>query len=131
MKPQERFDIVVCARNNEATIATCLERIQKYALPSRLIVIDGNSTDRTTQLASEMGAEVYSDNGKGLGYARNMALRLVRTPVFGFIDADAFIPKNWVSLLTHMEDPRVASGKRDNDIRVRKSASPKAAGMDG
>ena len=104
-----RLDIVVCTKNNEATIRQSLQRILAYGDPARLIVVDGGSTDRTTEIASAMGAKVYSDGGRGLGYARNMALRLVETDVFGFIDADAFIQKNWIDLQRHMIDPTVAA----------------------
>ena len=105
----EKLDIVVCTRNNEATIRQSLQRILAYGTPSRLIVIDGESTDRTTEIATTMGAQIYSDKGRGLGYARNMALQLVETPIFGFVDADAFIPNNWIDLQKHMTDPTVAA----------------------
>lgn len=105
----ERLDIVVCAKNNEATIGQSLRRILRYALPSQLIIIDGQSSDRTVKIASEMGGQVYSDHGRGLGYARNMAIQLVATPIFGFVDADAFIPSNWLDLLRHMKAPEVAA----------------------
>ncbi len=105
----ERLDIVVCTRNNEPTLRQSLQRILSYGAPARLIVVDGRSTDRTTEIATDMGAQIYSDKGRGLGYARNMALQLVQTPVFGFVDADAFIPKNWTDLQRHMTDPTVAA----------------------
>lgn len=105
----ESFDIVVCTKNNERTIRQSLQRILAYASPAQLIVIDGQSTDETVKIASEMGAQIYSDSGRGLGYARNMALQLVGTEIFGFVDADALIPRDWLELLTHMSDPTVAA----------------------
>lgn len=105
----KRFDIVVCTRNNESTIRQCIERILKCAAPHRLIVIDGKSSDRTTEIASQLGAEIYSDDGNGLGYARNMALKLSISPLLGFVDADALIPNNWLSLHEHFKDPNVAT----------------------
>jgi len=104
-----KLDIVVCTKNNEATIRESLQRILAYGAPARLIVVDGKSTDRTIQIASSMGALICTDEGKGLGHARNMALKLVETPIFGFVDADAFIPQNWTDLLKHMTDPAVAA----------------------
>jgi hypothetical protein len=56
-----------------------------------------------------MGAEVFSDHGNGLGYARNMALRLGETELLGYIDADAFITENWLGILKHLDDPKVAA----------------------
>jgi cellulose synthase/poly-beta-1,6-N-acetylglucosamine synthase-like glycosyltransferase len=56
-----------------------------------------------------MGAEVFSDHGNGLGYARNMALRLSETELLGYVDADAFIAENWLDILKHLDDPKVAA----------------------
>jgi glycosyltransferase involved in cell wall biosynthesis len=106
---QPRFDIAVCTKNNESTIRPSLERVLKYAAPRRLIVIDGKSTDRTIEIASDLGAKIYSDSGKGLGHARNMALKLANTSLLGFVDADAFIPSNWLELREHLKRPRVAA----------------------
>jgi glycosyltransferase involved in cell wall biosynthesis len=105
----ERFDIVVCARNSERTIGDCLERIVRYVFPRRLIVIDGQSSDRTLEIASKFGAEVHSDGGLGLGFARNMALHLADTSLLGFVDADVLIPHNWRHLLIHLKHSGVAA----------------------
>jgi len=103
------IDVVVCARNNELTIKQSLKRILAYASPRRLIVIDGLSHDRTVDIATDMGAEVYTDNGRGLGFARNMGLRLSKTSIVGFVDADAYVPSNWLDLCKHLKNPKVAA----------------------
>lgn len=104
-----QLDIVVCTRNNESTIQQSLQRILAYASPSRIIVIDGLSEDGTAKIATAMGAEVHSDNGGGLGYARNMALKLAKTSIVGFVDADAYIQSNFLHLLGHFKDLSVAA----------------------
>ena len=103
-----KVDVVVCAKNSGETLKPVLERVFRHVPVNRLIVIDGESHDETVSIAEEYGAEIYSDGGKGLGYARNMALSLVETSIFAFIDADTLIPKNWFSLIRHFEDPKVA-----------------------
>jgi glycosyltransferase involved in cell wall biosynthesis len=103
-----KVDVVVCAKNSAETLRPVLERVLRYVPVNRLIVIDGESDDGTVKIAEEFGAEIHSDGGKGLGYARNMALSLVETPIFAFIDADTLIPKNWFSLIRHFKDPKVA-----------------------
>jgi len=103
-----KVDVVVCAKNNAETIRPVLERVLRYVPVNRLILIDGESGDETVKIAEGFGAEIYSDGGKGLGYARNTALSLVETPIFAFIDADTLIPKNWFSLIRHFKDPKVA-----------------------
>lgn len=103
------IDIVVCAKNNEKTIKQSLQKILSYAPPRRLIVIDGVSKDRTLEIATAMGAEIHSDKGRGLGYARNMALTLAQTSIVGFVDADSYVPSNFFDLLDHFKDPFVAA----------------------
>jgi len=109
-----QIDVAVCTRNNEKTLRQSLERVIKYASPRRLIVIDGNSNDKTVEIASEFRAEIYTDDGRGLGYARNKALRLGSTDLLGFIDADALIPGNWLRLCDHFRDSKVAAASGAN-----------------
>jgi len=104
----EPVDVVICTKNSAETLRPVLERVIRYVPVNRLIIVDGGSEDGTVDIAREFGAEVHYDGGRGLGYARNMALGLVRTPIFAFIDGDAFIPKNWFSLIKYFRDPKVA-----------------------
>lgn len=108
MKKPARIDVVICTKNNAKTLGSVLKRIVKYVPMNRLIVIDGGSNDGTVEIAKKFGAEVYFDGGKGLGYARNMALKHVETPIFAFIDSDALIPYNWIKLMRHFNDQKVA-----------------------
>ncbi|MCD6530484.1 glycosyltransferase [Candidatus Bathyarchaeota archaeon] len=103
-----KVDVVLCVKNDAETLKPVLKRVISYIPLSRLIVIDGGSDDGTVEIAEEFEAEIYRDGGKGLGYARNMALRLVKTPIFAFIDGDTFIPKHWFSLIRYFKDPKVA-----------------------
>ena len=103
-----KIDVVVCTKNNADTIKHVLGRILKYVPVNKLIIIDGISKDGTLEIAKEFGAKIYSDQGKGLGYARNMALSIVETEIFAFIDADVLIPKDWFNLIKHFKYERVA-----------------------
>jgi len=48
---------IVLTRNEELNIRECLESIQ--ILAKRIVVVDSFSTDRTVEIAKELGAEVY------------------------------------------------------------------------
>lgn len=104
----QKIDVVVCTKNSGRTLRQVLERVVKYIPVNRLIVVDGGSTDQTVEIAKEFGAEIHFDGGRGLGYARNMALKIVETPIFAFIDSDALIPRNWMNLMKYFKDPKVA-----------------------
>lgn len=103
-----KVDVVVCTKNNEETIGVVMERITKYIPLSRLILVDRGSDDETLTISEGFGAEVYSVGRRELGYARNMALEIVETPIFAFIDADTLITKGWFKLIRHFQDPKVA-----------------------
>src|SRR5687767_6232476 len=63
--------VVVCARNRGSVIGRCLDSVLA-ASPAEIIVVDGNSTDDTVAVARARGVTVISDNGSGLGAARQL-----------------------------------------------------------
>ena len=74
---QSNYAIVICARNEEKSIALCIDSIRKQTYPADKITIFatiGNSTDRTAEVARELGAIVYEEpvlpfkkRNKGMG----------------------------------------------------------------
>ena len=48
---------IILTKNEELNIADCIRSIRDLA--RRIIVIDSFSTDRTVQIAEELGAEVH------------------------------------------------------------------------
>src|SRR4051812_36973195 len=79
--------VIIPARNAEALIGACLDSIVRSA-PAEVIVVDGESTDRTVALARAHGARVLSDGGRGLPAARRMGVEAARTRWVALIDAD-------------------------------------------
>lgn len=82
--------VIVPARNAERLIGACLRSIFRSA-PAEVIVVDGESTDRTVELARAQGARVLSDGGCGLPAARRMGIEAARTPWVALIDADVVL----------------------------------------
>lgn len=64
--------VVIPTKNEEKSIGTCIEKIQKvfeqYNIDGEIIVAD-NSTDRTPEIAKELGAKVVVPDKMGYGYA--------------------------------------------------------------
>ena len=84
--------VVVPARNAEAILGDCLESVVA-SRPARLIVVDGNSTDATVEIAAHHGAWVLSDEGRGLPAARAMGARAAQTRCVALVDADVVLPE--------------------------------------
>lgn len=85
--------VVICARNAEKTIRGCLESVARNN-PSEIIVIDGNSTDETTRIAREYTDKVYSDEGRGIAYARQLGAEKAVDEYVSYIDSDVILPEN-------------------------------------
>ena len=93
--------VLICAHNEEATIAQTIHAIfkQQYLGHIRIIVVDNASTDHTHQQIVKMRryappncSLVYSYCGQlGKANALNFGLRMICTPYFITVDADAYL----------------------------------------
>jgi dolichol-phosphate hexosyltransferase len=107
--PRSRGEVVVLlpALNEAAAIAHVIARIPTAGLRSQgydvaVWVVDGQSTDRTMEIAREMGAKTFVQSGTGKGNAVREALThlLTRPPagetgesrLFVMLDADGTYP---------------------------------------
>jgi glycosyltransferase involved in cell wall biosynthesis len=56
--------------------------------PAEIIVVDNNCTDRTRQIAEEMGAIIIEEKKQGLSAARNAGIKACRYEWIALLDAD-------------------------------------------
>lgn len=78
--------VVIPTKNEEFGIKRTIEDSKPYA--DTVLVIDGNSTDKTREIAESCGVKVVLDNGKGKGSALRQAISLAKEDIIIFIDAD-------------------------------------------
>jgi glycosyltransferase involved in cell wall biosynthesis len=83
--------VVVPVRNAEHLIAACLESIARSE-PREIIVVDGQSTDRTLEIARRYPVRVLSDEGQGLPVARLLGAQVASSRWVVLIDADVVLP---------------------------------------
>lgn len=84
--------VVVPARNAAHLLEGCLESVVA-SRPAEIIVIDGDSTDDTAEVARRFGANLASDGGKGLPFARAYGAQLASSYWVAFVDADVVLPR--------------------------------------
>ena len=106
-----RVLVLVAALNEEEGIGQTLIELKKTLDKPALLVVDGNSTDRTAEIARIMGAEVLVQRGRGKGAAIGQAIMHVNGDVkyVAFIDADFTYPSGYLPEMIRIleENPRV------------------------
>jgi dolichol-phosphate mannosyltransferase len=89
---------VIAALNEEEGIGPTLAELREVLADPRFLVVDGNSTDRTVEIAKERGAEVLFQEGLGEGDAVAQAIKHVDSDVkyVVFIDAVFTYPSEYL-----------------------------------
>jgi cellulose synthase/poly-beta-1,6-N-acetylglucosamine synthase-like glycosyltransferase len=91
--------IIVPVLNGEATISTLLESLSKVKYPKDKLdfqVVDGNSRDKTGEIAKQYPVKLVTQNGTGLNAARNTGIRNSKSEIIAFTDSDCVVPEDWV-----------------------------------
>jgi len=123
--------VIVAALNEEEGIGPTLAELREVLMDPRFLVVDGNSTDRTVEVARKMEAEVLFQESLGKGDAIAQAIRHVDSDVkyVVFIDADFTYPAGYLPEMIRIleENPEVGmvTGNRFNDsFELRSMKSP-------
>jgi glycosyltransferase involved in cell wall biosynthesis len=104
------LDVVVCAKNRAEMLERVLQQIIREIPFRKLIVIYASSEDRTRQVAEKYTKEVFWDEDRGLGAARNLGIRKTASEFVAMIDTDVVLTTDWYRrLLRHFEDSKVAA----------------------
>jgi glycosyltransferase involved in cell wall biosynthesis len=106
-----RVLVLVAAMEEEAGIGPTLSELKRTLDEPQLLVVDGNSRDRTAEIARVMGARVLIQDGRGKGDAVGQAIMHVNDDVkyVVLIDADFTYPSRYLPGMIRIleENPRV------------------------
>jgi hypothetical protein len=94
---ENKVSILIPALNEEAGIKNTIASIPQSSIRDlgydmEILVVDGNSTDRTREIARKMGARVIIQNGKGYGSAYKIGLKAANGNIIVTLDADNTYP---------------------------------------
>jgi glycosyltransferase involved in cell wall biosynthesis len=81
-----KVSVIIPTRNEAENLPEVLQEVLKYA--DEVIVVDGNSKDRTQEVARSFGVKVVQDNGLGKGDALRVGANAASGEILVFIDAD-------------------------------------------
>jgi dolichol-phosphate mannosyltransferase len=98
MEIHSGISVVIATLNEEEGIGPTLGEMQKVLNNPYMVVVDGNSVDRTIEIAKNMGADVMLQEGKGKGDAMFQGMKELTTkvPYIVFTDADYTYPAEYV-----------------------------------
>ncbi len=85
MNGLDQITVVILAKNESAMISECLASCKKF---THRLVIDSDSTDTTTTIATQAGAQVITHPFTTFRDTRAFAMTQVTTPWIFFVDAD-------------------------------------------
>lgn len=85
--PREQVCVLIPTLNEEPTIGIIILKFLEIGY-SDILVIDGNSIDKTREIASASGATVIVQEGKGKGSAFIQAIKHIQKPYIILIDGD-------------------------------------------
>ena len=118
------LSVVMPTLNEEDGIRTCIDwikaAIEELQVPTEILISD-SSTDRTPEIAREMGAVVVEPDGKGYGYAYRYAFERTRGEYIVMGDADTTYDFTQIPrLLDHLEETGadiVMGSRLDGEIK--------------
>jgi glycosyltransferase involved in cell wall biosynthesis len=93
------ISVIVPSFNEEANIATCLESLSHQTVPRdgyEIIVVDGDSRDRTREIAENYADLVFIQTSRKVGGARNDGVLRAKGEIVATTDADCSIPPDWI-----------------------------------
>jgi glycosyltransferase involved in cell wall biosynthesis len=90
--------VIVPVRNAERLLDECLLSIVE-SQPREIIVVDGNSTDGTREIAARYPVCLLSDQGGGLPVARLLGAEAAASSRVALIDADVVLPEGALGAL--------------------------------
>ncbi len=89
MSPKTPLSVAIITKNEEANIARCLASVDFAA---EVVIVDSDSTDRTVEIARDMGARVIEHEWLGFGPQKQLAVDHCTHPWVLILDADEVIP---------------------------------------
>jgi glycosyltransferase involved in cell wall biosynthesis len=100
------ISVVIATLNEEEGIGPTLGELQQVLKYPYLLVVDGNSVDRTIEIAKNMGADVVLQEGKGKGAALFQGVRKVNhgSRYIVFTDADYTYPAEFIPKMIEVMD---------------------------
>lgn len=123
--------VIIAALNEEQGIGPTINELLEHVQTQRILVVDGNSYDRTVEIAKNCGADIIFQEGFGKGDAISRAIDWLDSSVdyVVLIDADYTYPAKsvprMIEILERNPDVGMVCGNRFNrqkDAKAQRSS---------
>src|ERR1039457_4919274 len=121
--------VIIAALNEEEGIGLTISELNKTLKNPWILVVDGKSTDRTVEVARNLGAEIVLQDGLGKGDAVAKGIAHIDPEVDYVVltDADYTYPAEYVPLMIRIlkenSDVGMVCGKRFNGYQEKTAQS--------
>ena len=96
-----RISVVVPALNEEKYIESCLLSLKQQSYkPYEIIVCDGNSEDKTRQIAKKYADRVIIEKRRSAAAERQKGASISKGDIIAFIDSDTIAEKDWLKKIS-------------------------------
>ena len=106
--------VLIPAKNEEKGIGRVIKESKKHA--DKVIVVDGDSKDKTIMVGRKSGAEIFKGEGKGKGYDFSKFLsdyEVSVKDVYVMLDGDGTYPTKYIpEFFATLKEYDIVSGKR-------------------
>jgi len=98
--------VLIASLNEAEGIGPTMSELQRYLKDARFLVVDGNSHDKTVDIAKTLGADVIFQGGKGKGDALRLGLTYIDSDCEYVVltDADYTYPAEYVPSMIEIMD---------------------------
>ena len=105
--------VVVPTYNEERNIERCLRALNNQNIPRdsyEIIVVDGDSKDKTREIASKYADKVIRQVSSGVGGARNDGAMVASGQIVATTDADCIPDEDWLhTILEDFDDEEIVA----------------------
>ena len=109
-----KVSVIIPTYNEEKVIGECLLSLSKQTVKDfEVIVVDDGSTDKTVEVLSQVSAikcQVFQQDHKGPGVARNLGAKSAKGDILAFVDADMTFDPNFLQKLIKPIEHKTAKG---------------------
>lgn len=106
-----KISIVIPCLNESAFIEKTLAHLHSLTGSFEFIVVDGGSTDETTEIVRKFGSVQLISSEKGRGVQMNRGAQIAKGEILLFLHADTYPPADtYISIITAFQQTKIVAG---------------------